>query len=200
MVIDSYNDFETAVWFVTNPEGVRQDRTVSNDAQFTTGMPMNGDWNAHWDVVTSKDGRGWFAEFRIPFSTLGFQVVGGEVTMGLIAYRMIPRKNERQTYPAMDPSSGRLGFARPSRAQRVVLRDVRQATPLYMTPLRPGRSPADPGFRALGGRGGGMERRIRPDHRGRARRQVLADLQPRARPDRQTPTSRRSRRTSSRST
>ena len=134
VVIDSYNDFETAVWFVTNPEGVRQDRTVSNDAQFTSGMPMNWDWNAHWDVATTKDDRGWFAEFRIPFSTLGFQSVDGEVTMGLITYRVIPRKNERQTYPAMDPSSGRLGFARPSRAQRVVLRDVRQATPLYITP------------------------------------------------------------------
>ncbi len=134
VVIDSYNDHETAVWFVTNPEGVRQDRTVSNDAQFTSGMPMNWDWNAHWDVAATKDDRGWYAEFRIPFSTLGFQSVDGEVTMGLITYRMIPRKNERQTYPAMDPSSGRLGFARPSRAQRVVLKDVRQATPLYITP------------------------------------------------------------------
>ena len=134
VVIDSYNDHETAVWFVTNPEGVRQDRTVSNDAQFTSGRPMNPDWNSHWDVAATKDDRGWFAEFRIPFSTLGFQTVDGEVTMGLITYRMIPRKNERQTYPAMDPSSGRLGFARPSRAQRVVLRDVRQATPLYITP------------------------------------------------------------------
>ena len=134
VVIDSYNDYETAVWFVTNPEGVRQDRTVFNDAQFSTGMPMNWDWNAHWDVVTSKDGRGWYAEFRIPFSTLGFQVVDGQVTMGLITYRMIPRKNERQTYPAMDPTSGRLGFARPSRAQRVVLRDVHRTTPLVVTP------------------------------------------------------------------
>ena len=134
VVIDSYNDHETAVWFTTNPEGVRQDRTVFNDAQFTGGMPMNSDWNAYWDVAATKSDRGWFAEFRIPFSTLGFQVVGGEVTMGLIAYRMIPRKNERQTYPVMDPGWGRLGFARPSGAQRVVLRDVRQATPLYMTP------------------------------------------------------------------
>jgi len=134
VVIDSYNDHETAVWFVTNPEGVRQDRTVSGDAQFTSGMPMNWDWNAHWDVATSRSDRGWFAEFRIPFSTLGFQAVDGVVTMGLITYRMIPRKNERQVYPAMDPGWGRLGFARPSRAQRVVLRDVRQATPLYVTP------------------------------------------------------------------
>ena len=149
VVIDSYNDHETAVWFVTNPEGVRQDRTVFNDARFTNGMPMNSDWNAHWDVAASKDDRGWFAEFRIPFSTLGFQVVDGAVTMGLIAYRMIPRKNERQTYPVMDPGWGRLGFARPSRAQRVVLRDVRQATPLYVTPyglggLRQTPVPADP--------------------------------------------------------
>ena len=134
VVIDSYNDHETAVWFVTNPAGVRQDRTVSNDAQFTSGRPMNVEWNAHWDVATSRNGQGWFAEFRIPFSTLGFQVIDGEVTMGLITYRVIPRKNERQTYPAMDPSSGRLGFARPSRAQRVVLRDVHQATPVYVTP------------------------------------------------------------------
>ena len=134
VVIDSYNDHETAVWFVTNPVGVRQDRTVSNDAQFTNGMPMNDDWNSYWDVVTTRTAEGWFAEYRIPFSTLGFQVAGGEVTMGLIVYRMVPRKNERQTFPAIDPMWGRLGFAKPSQAQRVVLRDVRQSTPVYVTP------------------------------------------------------------------
>ena len=134
VVIDSYNDHETAVWFVTNPAGVRQDRSVSNDGQFTSGIPTNADWNAHWEVAATRNDRGWFAEFRIPFSTLGFQVVGGEVTMGLIAYRLIPRRNERQIYPAIHPGAGLLGFARPSRAQRVVLRGVRQATPLYLTP------------------------------------------------------------------
>ena len=134
VVIDSYNDHETAVWFVTNPVGVRQDRTVSNDAQFTNGMPMNWDWNSHWDVATTRSDEGWFAEFRIPFSTLGFQVTGGEVAMGLIVYRMVPRKNERQTYPAIDPAWGRLSFAKPSLAQRVVLRDVRQSAPVYITP------------------------------------------------------------------
>ena len=134
VVIDSYNDYETAVWFVTNPAGVRNDRAVSNDAQFTSGMPMNQDWNSYWDVETSEDHRGWYAEFRIPFSTLGFQAEGGEVTMGLIAYRLVARKNERQTYPAVDPKWGGLGFARPSLAQRIVLRDVKQSTPLYVTP------------------------------------------------------------------
>ncbi len=144
VLIDGYNDYETALWFVTNPAGVRQDRTVANDAQFTRGMPMNADWNSHWEVATSVDGEGWYAEFRIPFSTLGFQAVDGQVTMGLIAYRVVARKNERQTYPAMDPSSGRLGFARPSWAQRIALSGVRPATPLYVTPYALGGYRSEP--------------------------------------------------------
>ena len=135
VIIDSYNDYETAVWFVVNPAGTRNDRSVSNDAVFGGGgMPMNSDWNAHWDVVTSRSGEGWFAEMRIPFSTLGFQTVGGEVVMGLISYRFIARKNERQLFPGIDPKWGGLAFAKPSQSQRVVLRDVRQSTPVYVTP------------------------------------------------------------------
>lgn len=133
-VIDSYNDYETALWFVTNPAGARQDRTVSNDAQFTAGMPMNADWNAHWDVATTETEEGWFAEFRVPFSTLGFQAIDDEVTMGLIVYRFVARKNERQLFPAIDPKWGGLGFAKPSQAQRIVLRGVEQSKPIYVTP------------------------------------------------------------------
>ncbi|MBT8336534.1 MAG: carbohydrate binding family 9 domain-containing protein [Gemmatimonadetes bacterium] len=134
VLIDSYNDYQTAVWFVTNPAGARNDRTVSNDAVFSGGMPMNSDWNAHWDVVTTQTDEGWFAEFRIPFSTLGFQSRDGEVTMGLILYRFIPRRNERITFPAIEPIWGGLGFAKPSVARRIVLRDVRQSKPIYVTP------------------------------------------------------------------
>jgi len=134
VVIDSYNDYETAVWFVTNPAGARQDRTVSNDAQFTAGMPMNADWNSHWDVATTQNADGWQAEFRIPFSTLGFQAIDDEVTMGLIAYRFVARKNERQLFPDIDPRWGGLGFAKPSQAQRIVLRGVEPSKPVYVTP------------------------------------------------------------------
>jgi hypothetical protein len=135
VVVDSYNDFETAVWFVTNPAGARSDRSVSNDAVFSGGgMPMNSDWNAHWEVVTSRDSAGWSAEFRIPFSTLRFQTSGDQVTMGLILYRFIARKNERQTFPAIDPKWGGLAFAKPSQAQRIALTDVRQSKPVHVTP------------------------------------------------------------------
>ncbi len=134
VVIDSYNDYETAVWFVTNPAGARNDRTVSNDADFGAGMPMNSDWNSHWDVATTQDEEGWYAEFRIPFSTLGFQVTDGRATMGLISYRFIARKNERHTFPEIDPRWGGLAFAKPSLAQRIELVGVEPTKPLYVTP------------------------------------------------------------------
>lgn len=136
VIFDSYNDFETGVWFVTNPAGNRIDRTVFNDAQIVprAGMPSNEDWNSYWDVVTSQNDEGWFAEFRIPFATLGFQVEGDEVTMGFIFYRIIARKNERHTFPDIDPRWGGIAFAKPSQAQRVVLRGVQQSTPVYVTP------------------------------------------------------------------
>ncbi|MEW5919310.1 MAG: DUF5916 domain-containing protein, partial [Gemmatimonadota bacterium] len=135
VVVDSYNDYETAVWFVTNPAGARNDRAVSNDAVFSGGVnAMNSDWNSHWEVATSKNEQGWYAEFRIPFSTLGFQAKSDEVAMGMIIYRFIARKNERQLFPAIDPKWGGLAFAKPSQAQRVVLRQVRQSKPVYITP------------------------------------------------------------------
>lgn len=137
--IDSYNDYETALWFTTNPSGARTDRTVSNDGEGgggggAFGGAMNSDWNAHWDVATSRDERGWYAEFRIPFSTLGFQEQGGEVTMGVIIYRFIGRRNERQLFPAIPQEWGGFSFAKPSQAQRVRLRGVQPSKPVYVTP------------------------------------------------------------------
>ncbi|MBM4188822.1 MAG: carbohydrate binding family 9 domain-containing protein [Gemmatimonadetes bacterium] len=134
IVLDSYNDHETAVWFTTNPAGARTDRTMANDAVTTTTFPMNADWNSHWNVATTQDSLGWYAEFRIPFSTLRFQASDDRVTMGMIVYRFVARKNERQTFPAVDPKWGGFAFAKPSQAQRVSLSGVRQTKPVYLTP------------------------------------------------------------------
>ncbi len=135
IMIDSYNDYETAVWFVTNPAGARSDRTMSNDAEFAGGgFPMNADWNAHWDVATTRNEEGWFAEFRIPFSTLGFQTQDDQVTMGIIVYRFIARRNERHLYPVIAEEWGGFGFGKPSQAQRITLDNVRPSKPIYVTP------------------------------------------------------------------
>ena len=135
IVIDSYNDFETALAFSANPNGARSDRSIANDAQFTLGQPtFNRDWNAHWDLATRRTDEGWFAEMRIPFSSLGFQVTDDAVTMGISVYRSIGRKNERHVFPDVSPAWGFFGFGKPSLAQRVTLRGVRRPAPLYVTP------------------------------------------------------------------
>lgn len=133
IVLDSYNDRQTASWFTVNPAGTRIDRSVSNDADFANGDPMNDNWNTYWDVATAQSDSGWFAEMRIPFSSLGFQDQGGQVTMGLIVYRLIARKNERQLFPAIPPNWD-LAFAKPSQARRVVLEGVQGRRPVYVTP------------------------------------------------------------------
>jgi hypothetical protein len=147
LVLDTYNDRQTASWFTVNPAGNRIDRALSNDGEFTGSDPMNDNWNALWDVATSQSDSGWSAEMRIPFSSLGFQDVNGQVTMGLIAYRMIARKNERQLFPAIPPNWD-LGFAKPSQSQRVVLEGVHSRRPVYVTPYGLGgvswRSELDP--------------------------------------------------------
>ncbi len=133
VILDTYNDFETALWFATTPAGVRSDRSLSNNAEFTNGFPMNSDWNSFWDVATVQNHEGWFVEMRIPYTSLGFQDVDGHVEMGLIVYRFIARKNERQLYPAIPPDWA-MGFAKPSQAQRVTLEGIHSRKPVYLTP------------------------------------------------------------------
>ena len=55
----------------------------------------NGSWNTYWDVETTRDDNGyWYAEMRIPFSSLGYQVTDGVTKMGIIVYRWIASQNE----------------------------------------------------------------------------------------------------------
>ncbi|MBO6575219.1 MAG: carbohydrate binding family 9 domain-containing protein [Rhodothermales bacterium] len=138
LVLDTFNDNENALWFFTTPNGVRTDMAVANDAEGGPGGrggfgSMNTSWNTYWDVATTRDETGWFAEMRIPYSSLGFLDEGGIVRMGLITYRFIARKNERHIFPAIDPAF-RMGFAKPSQAQTVILEDVQSRTPVYITP------------------------------------------------------------------
>ena len=126
LILDTFHDRENALWFWTTPAGVRGDRALSND-----GGSRNEDWNTYWEVATVQNDEGWFAEMRIPFSSLGFQDVDGRVVMGLIAYRYIARKNERQLFPALNPDRS---FTTASRASKVVLEGVKSQKPIYVTP------------------------------------------------------------------
>ena len=127
IVLDTFNDNENALWFWTTPAGIRGEATIAGDGSGS----INHSWNTFWDVATVENDYGWFVEGRIPYSSLGFQDENGHVTMGLITYRFISRKNERLVFPEMQPD--RTVFT-PSRAQDVVLEGVYSQTPVYVTP------------------------------------------------------------------
>ena len=130
--IDAFNDKQNSKWFGVTPAGMRFDVLVSDD-----GGVLNDSWDTFWDAKTTVTDSGWFAEVRIPFSSLGFRVENGEATMGLTVTRLISRLQERVTFPEIDP---KFEFRRPSLAHEVVLRGVRSQKPLYVTPYLLGSS------------------------------------------------------------
>ncbi len=132
IALDTYNDYQTAVWFCVNPAGGRIDQTLSNDGESGDLPAYNLDWNTFWDAAASQDETGWFAEMRIPFSSLGFQDVNGRVMMGLEVYRSIGSTNERLVYPDIPPTAG--NFLKPSRMQRVLFEGVHRRKPVYVAP------------------------------------------------------------------
>ena len=130
--LDSYNDKQNALGFYTNPNGLRLDLNVINDAYGT--LPINISWNAVWDVATQTTDEGWFVEMRVPFSSIPFQTIDGSVTMGLIAWRYIARKNEVDIFPAVSPEFGEWSSWKPSQAHEIELRSVVRKKPLYIAP------------------------------------------------------------------
>ncbi len=133
-ILDTFNDNENALGFITTPAGIRIDQTIYNDAQgFGPNEPINRSWNTFWDVKTRVDDKGWFAEMRIPFSSLRFQDDAGKVIMGLHAWRWIGKKSESVNFPAF-PLRFDLGFIKPSIAQKISFTGIKSHKPVYFTP------------------------------------------------------------------
>lgn len=132
IVLDTFNDNENALGFYTTPTGLRLDVAVSNDA--AGDSPLDLSWNTFWDVEVLQNENGWFAEMRIPISSLRFQVDDGQVSMGLSAMRFLPRNNEIAVFPAIPPQWGTFSHMKPSQAQDVVFPDLEPQTPLRVTP------------------------------------------------------------------
>lgn len=134
LIIDSFNDDQTALRFSTTPRGILVDEEIRNNAEFGAGAgPFNIDWNTYWDAETQITEEGWFVEMRVPFASLGFSVDEGRAVMGVIASRYIARKNEKHIFPAIAPEWQVADF-KPSLAQDVVLEGVEEQTRLWMTP------------------------------------------------------------------
>ncbi len=137
IILDTYNDNENALAFFTTPTGLRTDYTISNDAAGGGGPGMsalNTSWNTFWDVKTTRDENGWYAEMRIPFSSLKFKAENDIARMGLIIVRNISANNETNTYPPIDPRYGFMATNKPSLAQKIEIDGARPSRPVYISP------------------------------------------------------------------
>ncbi len=134
VVLDTFNDNENALVFHTTPAGTRSDYAISDDARFDPERePYNISWNTFWDVETVVDSAGWFAEMRIPFSSLRFQDDNGTVVMGIQTWRWIGRKAEQHGFPGVPPRWF-MGHLKPSISRDIRFEGVFSRRPLYVTP------------------------------------------------------------------
>jgi hypothetical protein len=136
IILDTYNDKENGVLFLTTPDGLRIDANIQRDAVVNNSnkIPYNISWNTFWDARAKKSSDGWSAEIRIPLSSIRFQEADGFVRMGLIIQRWMPAKNEMNIFPAIPPNWGDQSPLKPSQAGEVILRDIKPQSPLYLTP------------------------------------------------------------------
>ena len=115
LAFDTYHDYQNAFVFGTTPAGIEYDGQVANEGRgggfflgggFNTqrrmqsgaGGGFNKNWDGSWTVATSRDGEGWYAEFRIPFNTLRY---GNDPTWGFNVSRQIRRRNEESFWSAV---------------------------------------------------------------------------------------------------
>lgn len=138
LILDTFNDNENALYFATTPTGLRRDMTISQDAVGDLSSPQTSPFNLSWDTYWSTGVRqteeGWFAEMRIPVSSLRFQREKGAVRMGLITWRYIARKQEAHVFPAVPPNWGTASLFKPSQGRDAVFEELRPETPLRVTP------------------------------------------------------------------
>lgn len=127
LLLDTFDDGQSALVFVVTAAGARTDFTIQGDGR---GHAENRGWNAEWDAAVARDDEGWYAEVRIPFSSLGFQAQGGAVSMGAVAFREIPRRAETVAFPTLPHE----WLLRPSRAADIRLEGVSARRPLRLTP------------------------------------------------------------------
>lgn len=92
--IDPYHDKTTGYNFRVNPQGVLQDRYVYNDGD------TDLDWDAVWQAETYRDEHGWYAEIRVPFSSIRYR--RSTDTWGIQVRRWMHTRGEDDSWSTWD--------------------------------------------------------------------------------------------------
>jgi hypothetical protein len=143
IILDTYQDRQNGFVFATTPAGVEYDGQVAKEgegggvfqqgqtrAQAGSAGGFNLNWDASWTVATHMDSLGWYAEFRIPFSTLRYGNAR-EQTWGLNLARSIRRRNEESFW---SPIPRQYNLYRVSRAGHLIDLEVPSRRIATITP------------------------------------------------------------------
>ena len=102
-IIDTFKDYQTGYLFGTNPSGIEFDAQITGGGEsgsisrrfsIGSGSGFNINWDAVWEVKTTKGDYGWSAEFSIPFKTLKYKN-DKDQSWGINFERVIARKKEK---------------------------------------------------------------------------------------------------------
>jgi hypothetical protein len=130
VAFDGYNDHTNALVFATTPAGNRWDGTLLVNSN---GISISSNWNTYWEVKTTRDQNGWYAEFRIPISSLRFKPVNGEALMHLLIWRKITFYNEMNVFPNVPPNWGGMSWANISQGYPILFKGIKTQNPVYLT-------------------------------------------------------------------
>ena len=159
VVVDPYRDRRNGIMLVTNPVGARADLQI-----FNNGASTNAFWNGVWDVKTTVNSEGWFAEFEIPLYTFKYRVGQEEQEWGINFERNIRHKREQVRWK---------GWARDHRIEQMnlagALRGLHRLSQKQMVEIKPyGLAGGEfkPGQRRPVGNGGGdLNYSLNPSYR-----------------------------------
>ena len=175
ILLDTYHDRQNGFVFTTTPAGIEYDAQVVNEGEGggiqlpgqTRAMAgslggFNLNWDGTWTVATSVDSAGWYAEFRIPFTTLRYGA-GERQTWGLNLVRNIRRKNEESYWSFIPRQYSLMKISRAGTLEdvQVPARRVWTVTPYALTGVERDFS-VDPEARRRGAIGGEIKYGVTP--------------------------------------
>jgi Domain of unknown function (DUF5916)/Carbohydrate family 9 binding domain-like len=134
--LSPYHDLTTGYHFRINPHGVKEDYYNYGD------LYHDRSWDAVWEGDTSQDENGWYAEIRIPFSSIRYRE-SESMTWGFNVFQYIRSLDQRTAWSNWERDQS--GFM--SRSGTITgINDIRPPRQLEVTPYVVARAtdPADP--------------------------------------------------------
>jgi hypothetical protein len=127
--VDPYHDLRSGYHFRVNPDGVMEDYYNFDDLYHDIS------WDCVWQAKTSRDDGGWYAEVRVPFSSIRYRAADS-MTWGFNVFNYIQSRGEQTGWSVWDRDLS--GFM--SRSGTLTgIRGVRPPRQLELAPYAVGR-------------------------------------------------------------